>query len=95
VRLADGTPLKVVRIPMPPRGQHIFGGSYTNVVFANGVLFVPSFGEIDPEGHRKAVRIYQQLLPTWKIVSVDSRAWILISGSVHCLTKNLYRLPTP
>lgn len=34
-------PLHVVRIPMPPRGSSYFGGTYTNVVYANDVLLVP------------------------------------------------------
>ena len=38
----EGNPLRVVRIPMPPDPQARFL-NYTNVVFANGVLLVPSW----------------------------------------------------
>jgi agmatine deiminase len=86
-------PLNIVRIPMPPRGANVFGGTYTNVVYANGILFVPKYGAVDEAGHRKAVEIYQELLPDWKIVSVESSGWLALQGSIHCLTKNLYRFP--
>ncbi len=90
-RKAD--PLKIVRIPMPPHGVDTFGGTYTNVVYANGILLVPEYKDTDPEGHAKAVAIYRQLLPDWKIISLQADAWISFNGSLHCLTKNLYRLP--
>ena len=89
----DRGPLKIVRVPMPPRGGPIFGGTYTNVVYANGVLFVPRFGDVDPAGHARAVEIYQSLLPGWKIVSVEASAWLVLDGSIHCLTKNMFRWP--
>lgn len=86
-------PLQIVRVPMPPRGANVFGGTYTNVVYANGVLFVPKYDEVDNAGHQKAVEIYQRLLPDWRIVSVESSGWLALQGSIHCLTKNLYRFP--
>lgn len=92
VKTDDG-PLRIVRIPMGPRGANVFGGTYTNVVYANGILFVPKYGQVDDAGHAKAVETYQQLLPDWKIVSVESSGWLALSGSIHCLTKNLYRFP--
>jgi agmatine/peptidylarginine deiminase len=78
---------------MPPRGNGVFGGTYTNVVYANGLLFVPKFGSVDEAGHAKAVEVYQELLPDWKIISVESSAWLVLNGSIHCVTKNLYRFP--
>jgi agmatine deiminase len=86
-------PLTIVRIPMPPRGANVFGGTYTNVVYANGILFVPKYADVDEAGHQEAVKIYQRLLPDWKIVSVESSGWLAMQGSIHCLTKNLYRFP--
>ena len=90
----NGQPLKILRVPMPPRGSNItFGGTYTNVVYANGVLFVPRFEGVDEAGHAKALEVYRQILPDWKIVSIESSAWIAMNGSLHCLTKNLFNLP--
>jgi agmatine/peptidylarginine deiminase len=79
---------------MPPRGSSVFGGTYTNVVYANGVLLVPKYGDVDDAGHANAVGIYQQLLPDWKIVSVESSGWLALKGSLHCVTKNLFRYPS-
>ena len=89
----DEGPLNIVRIPMPPRGTDFFGGTYTNVVYANGVLFVPEFSGVDEAGQAKAIETYQQLLPDWKIIPIESSAWIVLEGSLHCLTKNIYQLP--
>lgn len=86
-------PLKVVRIPMAPRGEQVFGGSYTNVIYANGVCLVPSYRKLDPEGLSKAMAIYRRLLPGWKVVDVDAVEWIIQQGALHCLTLHLYRLP--
>jgi agmatine/peptidylarginine deiminase len=86
-------PLNIVRVPMPPHGTDFFGGTYTNVVYANGVLFVPRYADVDDVGHARAVEIYRQLLPEWKIISTDASAWIMLEGALHCLTKKFYRMP--
>lgn len=86
-------PLKIVRIPMPNRGKgEVFGGTYTNVVFANRVLIVPKFAAIDPEGLAKALATYRRLLPGMKVISLEASAWIGLGGSLHCLTKTVHRL---
>ena len=84
----DGKPLTVDRILMPPHGKQIFGGSYTNVVFANGTLLVPDYG-IDPEGLAKAITLYSRLLPNWNIRTIDSGALIVTEGALHCVTGNI------
>jgi agmatine deiminase len=89
----NGKPLNIVRIPMPPRGLRVFGGTYANVLYANGVLFVPRFGDVDPEGHAQAVEVYQSLLPDWQIQSIEASAWLQGDGSLHCLSKNIYSMP--
>lgn len=89
----DTGKLRVVRIPMPPRSrQKFYGGTYTNVVFANGLLIVPRFGKVDPAGRDKAVAVYRRLLPDWKVVTLDAEAWITLGGSLHCLTKTVHQL---
>ncbi len=83
-------PLKVVRIPMPPRGETWFGGTYTNVVFANGVLLVPSWPKSAPQHlEQEALDVYSRLLPKWKIVSIDSDQLGFREGSLHCMTINI------
>jgi agmatine/peptidylarginine deiminase len=88
-------PLNVERIPMPPRGKGYFGGTYTNVVFANGNLLVPTWPEASRKHEEKALSVYRRLLPDWKIVPIDSQDFGRKQGSLHCATMNLYRYRPP
>jgi agmatine/peptidylarginine deiminase len=88
-------PLKVVRIPMPPRGKLYFGGTYTNVVFANGVLLVPSYPEASPELEREAFEVFRRLLPGWRVVGIECPKHIIRQGALHCAAANLYRVRPP
>ncbi len=90
----DG-PLKVERIPMPPAGDGYFGGTYTNVVFANGNLLVPTWPEAPKATEKKALDVYRRLLPDWKIIPIDSQNFGRKFGSLHCATMNLYRYRPP
>ncbi|MCA9114076.1 MAG: agmatine deiminase family protein [Planctomycetaceae bacterium] len=85
-------PLRVVRIPMPPHDS-VLWPSYTNVLFANGVLLLPVYPQIDPVGVARAVAMYRQLLPGWRIARIDCSTLIELGGAVHCVTMNLPRLP--
>jgi agmatine/peptidylarginine deiminase len=91
VRTANG-PLKVVRIPMPPRREKCFG-SYTNVVFANGTLLVPTYAEAPPDLERQAFEVYHRLLPGWRVVGLDCSELIVRQGALHCAVVNLHRSP--
>ena len=84
-------PLQVERIPMPPHGDDYFGGTYTNVVFANGNLLVPSWPEASKMTEEKALAVYRRLLPGWRIIPLSSRDFGRKNGSLHCATMNLYR----
>jgi agmatine/peptidylarginine deiminase len=90
VRGPDG-PLKVVRIPMPPR-QGENWRTYTNVVFANGMLLTPVYGELDPRGERAATEAYRRLLPSWRIAGIDVSGLIVNGGALHCISMNAPRL---
>ncbi len=85
-------PLKVHRIPMPARGDDYFGGTYTNVVFANGVLLVPTWPD-SPAENAEAIELYGRLLPDWKVVGIDCSSLVAREGALRCATRNLYRLP--
>lgn len=87
VKTACG-PLRVHRIPMPKR---IDGKWYTftNVVYVNGTMLVPSYGEIHAVAEQTAVSLYQRLLPNWKIVSIDCSDVIIYDGLLHCATANI------
>ncbi|MFK7738513.1 MAG: agmatine deiminase family protein [Pirellulaceae bacterium] len=90
----DGKPLKVVRIPMPEserfvgsEGKYIY--SYTNVIFANDVLLVPSWPSQDQAIESEVVATFQNLLPSWTIKLIDCSELRGRGGALHCLTSNL------
>ena len=89
--------LRVVRVPMPPSGPDVWR-TYTNVLYANGTLLVPSYPGITPHLESEALTTFQHLLPAWRIVPVDCNQLIALGGGVHCVTLNLSRigrLPRP
>lgn len=88
----DG-PLQVERIPMP-RHDDGHWRTYTNVVYANGVLLVPTYAECCGELDGQALAVYERLLPGWKVIGVESTSLIRRNGSLHCVTLGLSELPT-
>ncbi len=87
VRTARG-PLNVVRIPMAPHGDGVWR-TYTNVIYANGLLLVPIYPGLDDAGQRQAMQTYARLLPGWRIVGLDVRALCELGGALHCISMNL------
>lgn len=84
-----GTSYKVVRIPMPPQNgqypnQNADYRTYTNSVFVNNTVLVPTYEE---RWDTTALRIYRQALPGYKVVGIDCNEIITASGAIHCITK--------
>ncbi len=88
-------PLKIERIPLPPSQKKYQWATYTNVVFANGVLLVPSYAGVDPAIEQRVLATYRRLLPTWKVQSIDSTQLLRGMGSLHCAAMNLYGTGRP
>jgi len=86
--IVNGRNLRVVRIPMPAHDDGIWR-TYTNVVFANGVLLVPIYLGVDEKGRQTALDTFARLLPGWRIVGIDSGELIESAGALHCITMNL------
>jgi agmatine/peptidylarginine deiminase len=82
--------LNVVRIPMPRRRNNRWL-SYTNVVFANGVLLVPAFYGDALDTDAVALVTYRKLLPGWRVVPVAAEALMQNHGGPHCATAQLFR----
>lgn len=80
--------LRVVRIPMPPPGKQ-FWRTYTNILFANGTLLVPTYPDVQDPGQAAAFQLYRRLLPGWDIVGIDCNHLIRLEGALRCLTMNL------
>jgi len=85
-------PLRVTRIKRPPNVEGHFH-SYTNVIFANGVVLVPQYPSISPDLDRQALETYQSLLPTWQVVGIDATSLIKKRGALHCIYASVPRLP--
>lgn len=81
-------PLKVHRVPMPPAADGKFR-SYTNLLFANGVVVVPLYPDIDDELDRRALAVFKELLPDREVVGLDISELSLLGGGLHCLTSNI------
>ena len=84
--------LKIVRIPAPRRETDFFGGTYTNIVLANGVLLFPIWENTNSETEKLAMDVYHKLLPNWKIVGIESKDLGLSHGGLRCATLPL-RIP--
>jgi agmatine deiminase len=87
MRDAEGRPLRVVTLPMPP--PVVADGvrcpaSYANFYLANGVALVPTFGATSD---RRALQVLAELLPGREVVGIPSRDLVVGLGAVHCLTQ--------
>jgi agmatine/peptidylarginine deiminase len=83
-----GHPLKVTRIPMPP---YLPGRcrTYTNVIYANGLLLVPHYPDADAGIEREVLATYRALLPDWQIQQVDCDALITGGGALRCCSAHV------
>jgi agmatine deiminase len=92
MRDQDGTPLRVVTLPMPRpihhEGQRL-PASYANFYIANGLVLLPTY---DPERDPEAVATLQELFPGRDVVGIDCTdlAWGL--GAFHCVTQQWPKL---
>lgn len=80
-----GGKLKVIRVPMPTNQDGVWR-SFTNVIFANGALLVPTYPDIDQAGGEQALAIYRRLLPGWRVFGVDISAMARHEGGLRCVT---------
>ena len=83
-------PLRVVRIPMPPRWGEDWR-SYTNVIMANGVLLMPSYSAVDPGLEDRAEAVYRSLLPGWSVKRINCDKLVAEHGQLHCISYHLPR----
>jgi agmatine/peptidylarginine deiminase len=82
-------PMKVVRIPMPPKSGSDWR-SYTNVIMANKLLLMPSFSDVDPSIEDKAESVYRSVLPSdWDIQRINCDKLVPLNGQLHCISYNI------
>ena len=85
-------PLRVVRVPMPPH-QDGNWRTYTNIVFANSVVLVPTYRGVDRAGREKALETFARLMPGWKVIGIDSTNLIQGGGALRCITTGVPLAP--
>ena len=86
--MVDGEPLKVTRIPTPAR-QGKFWSTFTNVIFANDLVILPSFDDNPRDYVERAVAVYKSILPEHTIKVIDTTTLKKLEGSVHCMSINV------
>ena len=87
MRLLDGRPLNIIKLPMPSPVIHEdtrLPASYANFYIANAAVIVPTFRDVNDE---KALEIIRGVFPDRKVVGIDSTDIIWGLGSFHCLSQ--------
>ena len=87
LRDADGKPLAVAELPMPPRlsnGGARSPASYANFYLANGLALVPTFGA---KSDARALAVLRELLPGRDVVGIPCRELVAGLGAIHCVTQ--------
>lgn len=83
----DGSPLRVIEIPMPPRiekqGMRL-PASHLNFYIANRLVLVPAFGG---DSDSVAAQVLQRCFPDRRIALIDCRELVWGLGAFHCLTQ--------
>ncbi len=82
---SDERAIRVHRIPMPPKKHNLYR-SYTNVLYVNGRILVPSFSDVDPAVQEEAYALYRVLLPEWEVVPIACDELTELGGFLHCMT---------
>ena len=77
--------LRVVRVPMPPNDDGKFR-TYTNGIFANGILLLPRYAGVDAAIDQRAVETFRRLLPDWELARIDADTLIRHDGALRCIS---------
>jgi agmatine deiminase len=87
-RAADGTPYRVVELPIPAQSARFEGErlplTYANFYIVNGAVLVPVYGD---RNDARAVDILGPLFPGRDVVPLMARALITGGGAFHCVTQ--------
>ena len=84
----NGRPMRVDRIDIPPR-QDKYWSPYTNVIFANDLVLIPTYKSDSPALVSRAIQTYRRLLPGKQIDTIDMTSMKKLEGALHCLSINV------
>lgn len=96
VRIGD-QPLRVHRVPIPPR-QGKSWSAYTNAVVAGDLVLLPTFKNDAPQVTAAAKAVYAKLMPSKTIETIDMTTMKELQGELHCLSLHVPQfaeLPQP
>jgi agmatine deiminase len=87
MRLTNGSPLRVSKLPMPSRitreGERL-PASYANFYVGNTVVLMPAYHDTNDAW---AASVLKEAFPDRRIISIDCRELIWGRGAFHCLTQ--------
>lgn len=87
---------ELVTLPLPAPVLDTDGrrlpASYANLLFLNGAVLVPTYGDPADE---VALRRIEQASPGHRICPVDARTLVRQNGSLHCVTMQIAASQTP
>jgi agmatine deiminase len=87
MRLSNGSPLRVLKLPMPSRivrdGQRL-PASYANFYVGNTVVLLPTYHDTNDAW---AASVLKEAFPARRIVPIDCRELVWGLGAFHCLTQ--------
>jgi len=94
-----GNPFNVIRIPMPPDANGFYPNdsmtidfrNYTNAMIINNLILIPNYEE---QYDTVAQRIWEEVMPGYKIQGINCNALIGGIGAIHCITKEI-GIPEP
>lgn len=90
LRRADGRPYRLVSLPWPAPVVDETGrrlpATYANFLVLNGAVLVPGYGD---RADTRARDVLARCFPDREAITVDCRALIRESGSLHCVTLQL------
>ena len=84
----NGRPMRVDRIDIPPR-QDKYWSPYTNAIFANDLVLIPTYSSDPPALVNRAVQTYRRLLPGKHVDTIDMTSMQKLEGALHCLSINV------
>ena len=93
MRLHDGTPLEVIRLPMPepirPQNwrEEILPATYANFLVINNAVIVPTYRQ--DRRDEQALTIIAQAFPSREIVPSDCYDIVIEGGALHCLSQQM------
>jgi agmatine/peptidylarginine deiminase len=89
LKLADGRPVQVVRIPAPPVTGPIYR-TYTNALLTDKALFVPVYDGYE-ELNEYALSVYRSFLPEEvAVIPVNASSVVEWGGAVHCTAMQMH-----